>query len=349
MEVYVQVSVQLLVLLLSKTKTPTTGGLTTLFDQKLLGFDPTSVFILSTSWSLLSCVRTHTKIIAIDKGFCKMTSKLFIFLWGLFATLRRVLSLVALFIPSMGIFSLLHHWEWDKVPFTVRKNFAVRNSLISNDQIKLFGLNETIFWSDLDKWDYTDPKNPIAPPYSTYTLFSLRETFQAATILLSLHILAILVVKIVASREFRRSSNKTNKLVHILENVNYATPFSDWDEGDHTIPEYELRYWRTVKEMLATFTVNIITTGMMLIPLWYTGHDLLFTILQSNNLNFLAYQVNRSHYTRTFTGLKSGEETSYENSQQCLIVITSSLCVFSLMEVVGYFIYLTYVSTSRFY
>ena len=271
MEVYVQVSVQLLILLLSKTKTPTTGGLTTLFDQKLFGIDPTTVFVLSTSWSLLSCVRAHTKIIATDKGFCKMTSKLFIFLWGLFASLRRVLSLVALFIPSMGLFSLLHHWEWDKVPFTVRKNFAVRNSVTSNDQIKLFGLNETILWSDLDRWDYTDPSNPTAPQYPTYTLFSLKETFQAATILLSFHILAILIVKIVTSREFRRSSNKTNKLVHILENVNYAVPFSDWDEGDHTIQEYEIRYWRTVKEMLATFTVNIIVTGIMLIPLYYTG------------------------------------------------------------------------------
>ena len=85
------------------------------------------------------------------------------------------------------------------------------------------------------------------------------------------HILAILIVKIIASPEFRKGGNFTNKLVHILENVNYATPFSDWDEGDHSIPEYTARYWRTVKEMFATFTVNILVTGLMMIPMWYTG------------------------------------------------------------------------------
>ena len=64
---------------------------------------------------------------------------------------------------------------------------------------------------------------------------------------------------------------------------------------------------------------------------------------------FLAYQVKRSHYTRTITGLKDGEEKSYENSKQCLVAITSCLCVFSVMEVVLYFIYLTYVSTTKIY
>ena len=68
--------------------------------------------------------------------------------------------------------------------------------------------------------------------------------------------------------------------------------------------------------------------------------------LRNNFKLFLpAYQVKRSHFPRTITGLKPGEETSYENSQQCLVVITSCLCVFSVMEVVSYFIYLTYVST----
>ena len=57
-----------------------------------------------------------------------------------------------------------------------------------------------------------------------------------------------------------------------------------------------------------------------------------------------AYQVKRSHYPRTITGLKPGEETSYENSQQCLVVITSCLCLFSIMEVVGYFVYSQFVS-----
>ena len=269
MEVTVQVTVQILILLLYKTETATTGGLTTIFDQTAFGLDPETFFILSTSWSLLSCVRMHTTLISLEKGFCKFSSQFFIFLWGTFAILRRVLSLVAFFIPSLGLFSLLHHWEWDQVPFRLR--LALSHSISRNDQIKILGLNETLFWSDLDRWDYSDPNNPTAPLYSTYTLLSLKHTFFAGAGLLVVHILAILIVKLLTSPEFRRKGNLTNKLVHILENVHYGSPFSDWDEGDHNIHEYEVRFGRTVLEMIATFTVNIIVTAMMMIPMWYTG------------------------------------------------------------------------------
>ena len=235
---YCQVTVQILILLLFKTNTPTTGGLTTIFDQRPFGLDPTLVFVLSTSWSLLSCVRTHTKLISIDKGFCKITSQLFIFIWGTFATLRRVLSLVALFIPSMGLFSLLHHHQWDQVPFRVRQSYAVQQNIFSDDPIKLFGLNESINWSGLDRWSYTDPQHPTPPPVSDYTLMTLRQTFTAGAVLLILHIILLTLVKILISREFRRRGDYADKLVHILENVNYASPYSDWDEGDHSIQEY---------------------------------------------------------------------------------------------------------------
>ena len=271
MEVTVQVTVQILILLLYKTETPTTGGLTTIFDQTAFGLDPETFFVLSTSWSLLSCVRMHLKLISLEKGFCKFTTKFFIFLWGTFANLRRILSLVALFIPSLGLFSLLNHWKWDQIPFKARLDYALTHPISPNDQIKLFGVNETLFWSDLDRWDYSNPNNPTAPLYSTYTLLSLKHTLLAGVGLLVVHILAILIVKLLTSPDFKRRGQHTKKFIHILENVNHAAPFSDWEEGDHSIQEYEFRFWHTVKEMIATFTINIIVTGMMMIPMWYTG------------------------------------------------------------------------------
>ena len=115
MEVIVQVTVQSLIILLSQTKTPTTGGLTTVFSRDIFGVDAFTAFSLSISWSIVSFVRTHTNLIAIHKGFCKMSTRFFIFLWGAFATLRRILSLIAMFVPSLGIFSILHHWRWEQV------------------------------------------------------------------------------------------------------------------------------------------------------------------------------------------------------------------------------------------
>ena len=272
MEVTVQITVQILILLLFKTDTPTTGGLTTIFSQTAFGLDPITFFVLSTSWSLLSCVRMHTKLISLEKGFCKFSSKFFIFLWGTFANLRRVLSLVAFFIPSLGLFSLLHHWKWDQIPFKPRLDYALTHPISPNDQIKLFGVNETLFWSNLDRWDYSNPNNPTAPPYSTYTLLSLKQTLLAGAGLFGVHMLVILITKLLTSPAFKSGCQVTKKFLHILENVNYATPFSDWDEADFlNIQEYKIRFRRTVKEMIATFTVNIIVTVMMMIPMWYTG------------------------------------------------------------------------------
>lgn len=53
MEVYVQVTVQVLVLLLSRTDTPTTGGLTTIFNQDFLGLNPYAV--LGKNLNALKC------------------------------------------------------------------------------------------------------------------------------------------------------------------------------------------------------------------------------------------------------------------------------------------------------
>ena len=268
---YIQVTVQVLVLLLAQTQTANTGGLTTVFNQEFLGFDAYTALIISICWSVFSCVKLHTKLVALEKGFCKMTSKIFIFIWGTFATLRRLLSLIAMFIPSMGLFSILHHWRWEQLPFKARLEFAKRGFLQPDDKISLYGLNETIYWSELDRWSYADPQDPQPPPYSLYTLLSLKHTLAAGAILLVINFLALLIVKYLTSAEFRSRGNIVNKIIHIVENMNYASPYEDWDEGDFNIEEYRVRFRAICYEMLATFAVNILCTAAMLVPLWHTG------------------------------------------------------------------------------
>ena len=111
----------------------------------ILEINATSLLVLSISWSIFSSVRMHTKLIALEKGFAKFSTEFFIFVWGTFAVLRRILSIVALFIPSLGLFSLLHHWRWEQLPYNARLEFARRGFLTSEDKIVLYGLNETIF------------------------------------------------------------------------------------------------------------------------------------------------------------------------------------------------------------
>ena len=268
----------MLILMLSKTETATTEGLETIFNQTFLGLEATTVLYISISWSLLSCARMHTKLIALEKGFCKFSSRFFIFVWGSFASLRRVLSIIAMFIPSMGLFSILHHWRWEQLPFRARLEYAKRGLLQPDDKIGLYGVNETIYWSDLDRWNYTDPKDPQPPPYSLYTLMSLKDTLAAGAILLAVNFLALVIVKLLTSAEFRSRGNIVNKLIHILENINYASPYVDWEVGDYSIDEFRVRFKATCKEMLATFAVNIVCTATMLVPLWHTGRCTYFNV-----------------------------------------------------------------------
>ena len=191
-----QVVIQVLILLLARTETATTGGLTTVFNQEVFGLDPYTVLGLSISWSILSCVRMHTKMIALEKGFCKFSTQIFIFVWGTFAILRRILSIIALFIPSLGLFSLLHHWRWEQIPYKARLEYAKRGFLTPEDKIGLYGLNETFYWLELDRWNYSNPQDPQPPSYSIYTGMSLKETFIAGAALLVVHFITLLVVKV---------------------------------------------------------------------------------------------------------------------------------------------------------
>ena len=195
LEVYVQVTIQVLILLLSQTKTATTGGLETVFKQTFLGLDAKTVLYLSITWSLLSCVRMHTKLICLEKGFCKFSTQFFIFVWGTFATLRRVLSIIAMFIPSLGLFNILHHWRWEQIPYKARQEYAKRGFLTPEDKITLYGLNEDIYWTELDRWDYTGPKDPQPPSYNIYTGLSLKWTFIAGSALLFVHFISLLILK----------------------------------------------------------------------------------------------------------------------------------------------------------
>merc|ERR1711884_415860 len=95
LEVFHQVPMQIVLLLMATTATATTGGLETLFKQdSMFGIpmDPKTALTLSVILSMKSCVNLHLKTIKVHKGFFPMTSKVMVWTWGLFRTLRRVLS-----------------------------------------------------------------------------------------------------------------------------------------------------------------------------------------------------------------------------------------------------------------
>ena len=178
-----------------------------------------------------------------------------------------------MFIPSLGLFDLLHHWKYEQIPFKVRLEYAKNFPINPNDKIILYGLNETVFWLELDRWDYTNKNNPTPPHYSLYTLLSLKETFVYILILSIIQFMFIYVMKNYTSPDFKKELHRLNKMIHVLENMNYSTPFKDWDHGVFPIKELKLRFKTLKKEMIVVFVINFIFTLIMMGPLWFCGKN----------------------------------------------------------------------------
>ena len=118
LEVFYQVAGQILLLIYSKTDSRTTGGLETVFNQETfmgIKMDPTLLMGISIAFTLKSCFTLHLKSIKTEKHFVPLYSSVFILMWGLFSSLRRILSIICLFIPSLGLFSILNHYKAEQI------------------------------------------------------------------------------------------------------------------------------------------------------------------------------------------------------------------------------------------
>ena len=270
LEMFYQTAGQILLILLTYTDTPTTGGLNRLYEQtSLFGWSPETLIILLVLWSLRSGIVLHVKSIVADKIVFRFTPLLIVIFWGVFATARRMLTLVVFFIPSMGLLNLLNHWKAEQIQFRIRKDAFERGYMTTNDTLELVNMTETVPWTDIDRWTYTDTE-PQPPSYSLYTGLSLTHIFAAFILLLFLHFISVYRVKRWTVEGFMRK-NIFNDCVHILENLNIPFPHEDWDNKKGSVKEYREQLRKVDKEMMATFAVNSVISIVMFLPLWLTG------------------------------------------------------------------------------
>ena len=345
-ELFYQITAQALLLLKARTETPTVGGLETMFNQPttFLGveIEPQVALFLSIIWSLKTCIFHHLKaIVGNVNAFFPTKAKILILLWGLFGALRRVLSLIMFFTPSLGLFHILYHWKAELIPYKIRQEYAKKIKISPDDKIGLYGLNETVLWSELDRWNYEDSEEPSPPHYHLYTGLALKGTVVAFMVVTTLHFFIVFMAKLHTSERFRRQENWFNKLVHVYENVNVSLPFEDWSSGIHSTEEYKLRYQRGNKEMAWAFSVNISFSFLMMCPLYYTGKLPIKKYFSYNaRLFILAYNISSRHwFLKSLVGTKKEEEISYERIMTLVISVTTMIIVFSILEVAFFFIY----------
>ena len=111
-----QISLQVGLLLLSETNTPTTGGLDTFFEKT-----DNRYLIISILWSIKTSFSQHLKHVSIAKPYLEITSKVLVYIMAALAASKRILVMVMFFVPGLGLFSILHHWQAEQIPFDVSK------------------------------------------------------------------------------------------------------------------------------------------------------------------------------------------------------------------------------------
>ena len=270
-------ALQVTLLLLTQTKTATVGGFEAYFGRdSLFGvkIKPSDLIILSVILSLKTLILMHVKSLRLEKGYFGLKATVISFLWGLVSSIKRIVGMVAFFVPSLGLLDILWHWHAEQYPFQVRLDLVARSNMTPSQDaiIELYNMTEEVRWSDLDRWSYENPQDPGAPDYTHYTGLTAKWTLATFFLLLTFHLMAVFLVKMYTSVEFWMGKGTVfQKSVHILSNTNIPRAFRDWDHGNPSLEEHRRRYKRTEKEMVCLILVNTVFSLILLVPLWYTG------------------------------------------------------------------------------
>ena len=286
-ETIYQTVFQIVLLLLASTDTGTTVGLKEMFKKAdtiipIIGVSISGNVILgfSIAFSLNTCFNLHVKSVKVSKGFLLIKPYLTVFLWAMVSVVKRIMIMVIFFTPSLGLFNILHHWILEQTPFVFGK-LAKEGKLKAIDEM-LYVYNKTpVPWSDIDRWDYTDPEDPTPPPYTLYTGLDPGLAFGLFWVLLLLNAITVFVIKVITVEKFYKF-NILDIVLHCLENCHIPLPWRDWDEGAGSVEEVRARYRRVRTEVVLTMLVNLLFNMVMLVPMIYTG--------DTHSYNFPVYQ-----------------------------------------------------------
>ena len=89
----------------------------------------------------------------MEKGFFGFKAKGITCLWGLVASVRRVLCIVTFFSPCLGLMDLLWHFYGEQYPFSARVEQVMRSGVTPSpdERVELYRMREEVLWSDLDR------------------------------------------------------------------------------------------------------------------------------------------------------------------------------------------------------
>ena len=303
-EMVVQMSIQVIMILLSQSDTPTHSGLQAVFQENSNNY--IAALILSVLLSLRSSGMTYMRTKVEEKvDFVSIPAKILLATRALLVTFTRVSCITAFFAPALGLLNMLAHWQSEQFYFDPRA-FPDIKAELNNCSTNWFTYRQ---WSlkqvfndcpisnnlpngNLSFWDkqchsfrsvpftsifranYEDPSNPIPPTYSTYTMLDLHSYFFMFWGLMILQAILILFVKTKQSKLFANSS-WARKIHHAMQSVNMPDCYMDWDVGcgEGTTDQSRQRWWAVMWETISMQILHFVVNVALLVPIMITGRN----------------------------------------------------------------------------
>ena len=228
-ELVIQLSVHLTMVLLSQTNFPIESGLQSIFksndnteeenskEKTVSNASATLAFlIISILWSFKTSALTSIKIATESKKFLPIASKLIIGMRYLLITVIRICSFVTYFAPYLGNLDIMAHYQAETV-FLELETFKRLNengfhfiNLVTNEK-------QTIKISKLFRTDYNNT-HPQPPPTTVYTLITLKTASIWFCAIFLLYSVILILIKNKLNESFK-SASFWKKLTHILQAV----------------------------------------------------------------------------------------------------------------------------------
>merc|ERR1719219_796216 len=255
LELVVQQSIQLTMLLLSKTTYPVATGLQGIFKS-----DSEDVLLmLSVCWSFKTCVSSFLKIHSEQKArMLSGASKLVLALRALLFSVTRIGCVIAFFSPFLGLGDCMAHWHAEGIHLDpeIMENLQGPTSYWDKESVNL------MYREQLDQ-----PTN--------YTLVTLQAAFFIFLGILLLHGITILILKMNVSSHFH-STSWLNKLGHVVESIHVPDVYKDFDidmnpEEERSPEDYRKSYDSVLKETLWMSSLQTVSNLLLLVPLLVTA------------------------------------------------------------------------------
>jgi len=293
LELVIQLSVHLTMVLLSQTNFPIESGLQSIFksndndeeeqednskQENLSNKSATLAFlIISILWSFKTSALTSIKIATESKKFLPIAAKLIVGMRYLLIFVIRICSYVTYFAPYLGTLDIMAHYQAETVILEIemfktlnKTGFYFINTI--NNEIQSVPISK-IFRAD---YNNTHPELSQPPPTTVYTLITLKTASIWFCIIFVLYSVILVLIKNSLNASFK-SASFWKKLTHILQAIIMPNAYGDWDSDSSLSLEDHNKMWKkTLWEMMVMIGLQLLTNLIFLLP---------FTIMALNVKN----------------------------------------------------------------